>query len=212
MNGSAPRFIIGGGPDETIDRHPELRPMSIHDLEISDEPSHPFPDAGVRAGIPGAGGARAPGQRPGQGVKKLTRAEFDAMMTTLSNWGRWGKDDQLGALNLITPEKRRQAAALVREGVSVSMAHLAIKEPMDGSPAFVHRMVAIPKRGDDISSAGDEYSVQYHGFTQTHLDGLCHLAYRGKMYNGFAQEEVTAPGPASSGSRCSGTASSPDAC
>src|SRR5438105_1582871 len=75
---------------------------------------------------------------PTQGIKKLTRAEFDDLMTKLSNWGRWGKDDQLGALNLITPEKRRQAAALVQEGISLSMARLAIKEPMDGSPAFVH--------------------------------------------------------------------------
>src|SRR5262249_6532879 len=121
-------------------------------------------------------------------------AEFDAMMTTLSNWGRWGKDDQLGALNLITPEKRRQATALVQEGVSLSLAHPAVKVPMDSSPPFVHRMVGLPRRGETFSGAGDEYSVQYHGFTQTHLDGLCHLAYRGKMYNGFAQDEVTPSG------------------
>ncbi|MFI5458349.1 MAG: cyclase family protein [Isosphaerales bacterium] len=135
-----------------------------------------------------------PAGAPGQGLKKLTRADFDTLMTTLSNWGRWGKDDQRGALNLITPEKRKQAAALVREGVSFSLARLAIKEPVDGSPAFNHKMVVLPQRGQDIGSAGDEYSVRYHGFTQTHLDGLCHLAYRGKMYNGFSQDEVTARG------------------
>jgi kynurenine formamidase len=131
---------------------------------------------------------------PAQEVKRLTRAEFDALMTRLSNWGRWGPDDQLGALNLITPEKRRQAAALVQEGVSVSLARPAIKESVDDSPAFVHRMIQLPTRGGEISSAGDEYSVRYHGFTQTHLDGLCHLVYRGKMYNGFAQDHVTATG------------------
>ena len=38
------------------------------------------------------------------------------MMTTLSNWGRWGREDQMGTLNLITPKKRKQAAALVQEG------------------------------------------------------------------------------------------------
>jgi kynurenine formamidase len=95
---------------------------------------------------------------------------------------------------LITPEKRRQAAALVQEGVTVSLARLAIKEPADGSPPFVHKMVELPRREGDISSAADEYSVQYHGFTQTHLDGLCHLVYRGKMYNGFTQDEVTQGG------------------
>ena len=38
-----------------------------------------------------------------------------------NNWGRWGDDDQLGAINLITPEKRVQAAGLVKSGRSVSL-------------------------------------------------------------------------------------------
>jgi hypothetical protein len=42
-------------------------------------------------------------------------------MTELSNWGRWGKDDQLGALNLITAEKRRQAMALAKSGTVISL-------------------------------------------------------------------------------------------
>ena len=41
----------------------------------------------------------------------------------LSNWGRWGKDDTLGTLNLITPEKRLQASALVKEGLTVSCSY-----------------------------------------------------------------------------------------
>ena len=55
--------------------------------------------------------------------QKLTKADIDRMMTQLSNWGRWGKDDQLGTLNLITPTKRKEAAALVKEGFAVSLAH-----------------------------------------------------------------------------------------
>jgi kynurenine formamidase len=137
------------------------------------------------------GGADEPRQeRP----KELTRADIDEMMTSLSNWGRWGKDDQRGALNLITAEKRKQAVALVKDGVTVSLARTAIKEELDSSPAFIHRMVALPKEGQEIASAADEYSVRYHGFTQTHLDGLCHLMYKGKMYNGFSQKEVTEKG------------------
>ncbi len=135
------------------------------------------------------------GERPRpEARKKLVKADIDAMMTSLSNWGRWGKDDQRGALNLITPEKRKQAAALVQDGVVVSLARPVIKEPLDSSSAFVQRMVTMPKEGAEITSSGDEYSVQYHGFTQTHLDGLCHLAYKGKLYNGFSQKEVTAKG------------------
>src|SRR5712671_5726148 len=53
---------------------------------------------------------------------QVTKAEYDRWKTELSNWGRWGKDDQMGALNLITPAKRKQAAALVRDGVTVSLA------------------------------------------------------------------------------------------
>jgi kynurenine formamidase len=115
-------------------------------------------------------------------------------MNSLSNWGRWGKEDQKGALNLITAEKRKEAAALVTEGTSISLAHLAVKEAVDLSPAFKHQMIEIPRAGQDFASAADEYSVAYHGFTQTHLDGLCHLIYRGKMYNGFSRDSLTASG------------------
>jgi hypothetical protein len=43
-------------------------------------------------------------------------AEFDELFRQVSNWGRWGKDDQLGSANLVTEAKRKQAAALVRVG------------------------------------------------------------------------------------------------
>ena len=120
----------------------------------------------------------------------LVKKDVDAMMTRLSNWGRWGKDDQKGALNLITTQKRRQAATLVKAGISVSLAHEVIKTAQDHSPAFEHRMV-VTGTDPQSTSAGDAYSVQYHGYTQTHLDALCHIFFEGKMYNGFPQGEVT---------------------
>src|SRR6202795_2058080 len=52
----------------------------------------------------------------------VTAAEYERWKKDLSNWGRWGKDDQIGALNLITPAKRKQAAALVKDGFTVSLA------------------------------------------------------------------------------------------
>src|SRR5204863_2954950 len=52
----------------------------------------------------------------------VTQAEYDRWQTELTNWGRWGKDDEMGALNLITSAKRKAAAALVKEGFSVSLA------------------------------------------------------------------------------------------
>jgi hypothetical protein len=73
----------------------------------------------------------------------LGKADIDKMMTDLSNWGRWGKDDQIGTVNLITPAKRKHAASLVREGVCVSMAHEQSTEKLPDNPApLVHVMTA----------------------------------------------------------------------
>src|SRR6187549_2034972 len=72
---------------------------------------------------------------------KLTKADIDRWMTELSNWGRWGKEDELGAMNLITPAKRKQAAALVKEGVSVSLSRSTEKEKaVDVQSPFGHVM------------------------------------------------------------------------
>ncbi len=126
--------------------------------------------------------------------RTLVKEDIDEMMTTLSNWGRWGKEDELGTLNLITPEKRRQAAALVKDGVAVSMAREVLKVRDAGDTGFAHKMITTGLADDEIGSAGDEYRIKYHGFTLTHMDGLCHLFYKGKMYNGFSQREVTENG------------------
>jgi kynurenine formamidase len=123
----------------------------------------------------------------------MTGQQVDELLASISNWGRWGKDDQLGALNLITPEKRRRAAQLVKEGVSVSLAHNALTTKVDNSPEFQHRMIGTGQQKNS-DSASDSYAVQYHGYTQTHLDALCHLFYKGKMYNGIPQTAVSASG------------------
>lgn len=126
--------------------------------------------------------------------RDLVKEDIEQMMVSLSNWDRWGKDDQLGALNLITPEKRTQAAALVKDGIPLSLAHNVIKGEIDGPAGFTHTMLQTGVKEGDISSSGDEYRVRYHGFSQTHMDALCHLFYKGKMYNGFSQKDVTEKG------------------
>ena len=121
---------------------------------------------------------------------KMTKADVERQIKELSNWGRWGKDDQLGALNLITPQKRIEAAKLVRNGVSVSMFRDVVKQEAPDNPSpFEHRMINFG-RGTDGQWASDNYSVNYHGFAHTHMDSLCHLFYKGKMYNGFSREQV----------------------
>ena len=56
----------------------------------------------------------------------ISNAEFDRWMSEKSNWGRWGKDDQLGTLNLITDAKRKQALSLAKEGITVSLEHTKV--------------------------------------------------------------------------------------
>lgn len=133
-------------------------------------------------------------QNPATPNQLRNRQDFDRWMTELSNWGRWGQDDQLGALNLVTPAKRKQALALVRDGVSVSLSRQAEKERAadNGSP-FQHSMDSTGINNGGFA-CGDTYKVSYHGMAHTHLDSLCHMFHQGKMYNGFAQTNVTAQG------------------
>ena len=130
----------------------------------------------------------------GQADRNLTKADIDHWMTSLSNWGRWGKDDQKGAVNLITTAKRKAAAALVRDGISVSLSRIAdTVESADNRSPFVHKMTATGATGN-ADYALDTYTVSYHGWAHTHMDSLCHMFYQGKMFNGFSRQEVTQRG------------------
>src|SRR5688572_11356417 len=70
-----------------------------------------------------------PPQRAAASESRFTNEDLDRWMTKLSNWGRWGSNDQVGAARLMTPAKRREAAALVTEGVSVSMSRRITPSP-----------------------------------------------------------------------------------
>jgi kynurenine formamidase len=109
--------------------------------------------------------------------------ELDAMIKANSNWGRWGKDDQRGASNLITDAKRKQAASLVKTGIAVSLAHNPLTEKADDNPQpFQHTM--------NKGFTTDTYQVSYHGYAHSHLDALCHFSYKDQTYNGFPRSEV----------------------
>jgi kynurenine formamidase len=107
----------------------------------------------------------------------VTVEEYERWKKDLSNWGRWGKDDQIGALNLITPEKRKQAAGLVKEGYSVSLASDADTVPaVDNAFPYDVKMLGI---------GNDQIAIRYHGITHTHLDSLAHINDNGVFYNGY---------------------------
>jgi kynurenine formamidase len=123
----------------------------------------------------------------------VSQAQFDSWKTELSNWGRWGADDQKGTMNLITPAKRKQAAGLVKEGLAVSLARDANTEKsIDNAQPYEDVMTNISATG-----SGDKITVSFHGYAHTHWDGLAHHFLNGRMYNGYPQKEfVTMEGMA----------------
>ena len=124
----------------------------------------------------------------------LADADMLGYMESLSNWGRWGPEDQLGALNYITPKMRAEAAALVREGhvVSISLPLATAPGPHNPRPAL-HFMIATGEQ-QGASSSTDFFGVAYHGIATSHIDALCHIFWRGTMYNGFPASEVRPDG------------------
>lgn len=115
--------------------------------------------------------------------RTVTEAEYERWKTELTNWGRWGQDDQIGALNLITPAKRRQAAALVKEGFSVSLAgDVDTVQAVDNWYPYEHTMLTIGK---------DRIAVNYHGIAHSHLDSLAHINANGVFYNGYTPDPET---------------------
>src|SRR5215467_9128845 len=120
-------------------------------------------------------------------------ADFHRAMKELSNWGRWGDDDELGAANLITPAKRKQALALAKEGVAISLAHDVSQEKAADAPFILERTL------NDVTVTGTtdryQYTGSYHGVVESHLDSLdCHVMYEGKGYNGRSMADVKAAG------------------
>lgn len=128
-----------------------------------------------------------------------SKTDFLRAMDELSNWGRWGDDDELGAANLITPETRKAAAALVTEGITVSLAHDVIQvEAIDASSILERTAYGITQeRGFDRLA----YTGSYHGTIHSHLDSIaCHIMWEGKSYNGYRMEDIEAAGACPQGS------------
>jgi kynurenine formamidase len=114
-----------------------------------------------------------------------------AFHETLSNWGRWGDEDQLGALNLITPEVTAAAAAMVRTGRTVSCARaLNTQASVDNPTPVAHHMIGTFTEG----WGADYVALAPHGFATSHIDALSHVFHEGKLFNGYSAETVTAHG------------------
>jgi kynurenine formamidase len=127
--------------------------------------------------------------------KAYLRVLFDAV----SNWGRWGAEDQLGTLNLIGRDQRLRGARTVTEGRTVSMAHrleaLPRSETVESSERGITARLDLHNHGGGVPNSGfgftdDQLDIAVHGANQTHLDALCHIFFDGKMYNGRTKDDV----------------------
>ena len=101
----------------------------------------------------------------------FSQEKLDQWMEEVSNWGRWGDDDQLGTLNLITPQVRKEAATLVQTGQSVSLAMDLDTDPgLNNSQPLQHTFTRMGQW------TMDTYSISYHGYAHSHLDAQRHIA------------------------------------
>ncbi|MYW90905.1 cyclase family protein [Amycolatopsis rubida] len=118
-----------------------------------------------------------------------------------SNWGRWGADDELGTLNLITDEVRERAAREVRTGRSVSLAVPIQPAPVLSGPFPPRTAEESPVQqlmlytGSPAIAYADALTVTNHHPLSTHLDALAHIPQDGQVYPGRpANESVTMGG------------------
>ena len=124
----------------------------------------------------------------------VTAEAFDELFESLKTWGQWGPDDELGALNYLTPVKVAEAARLVRSGRQVSMAVPVNSAAGPDNPRPAERFIC-QGHDHDVGSGGVTFATDYlglafHGDCHTHMDALCHVAYRGHVYNGRPASEV----------------------
>jgi kynurenine formamidase len=129
---------------------------------------------------------------------EVSKAEFRALFQAVSNWGRWGEDDELGTLNELTADRIVAAADLVRSGETVTLSHpLDTEKRLDNPEPAVHRMTLLPDV--DVGSGTlrftmDYIGADYHHDTHSHIDALCHVAFDGALYNGKPSLSLTREG------------------
>jgi kynurenine formamidase len=124
---------------------------------------------------------------------ELTSAQVVGYMSELSNWGRWGDDDQLGTLNFISASGIASAAGTVTEGLRISCGRsLSPRAASLSGASFLHHMLSTgreaPAKG--VHEAYDWVGMSIHGSAFTHLDSHGHVFWDGKQYNGRGPESV----------------------
>lgn len=133
---------------------------------------------------------QVPASRRGRVSTHGSVSQIEEWFNKLNNWGRWGWDDELGTLNLITTECRQQAVSRVVDGVCVSCARTIDFEFGDRQTPDAPKLAMLDsaKRGEPgpptrHASAMERIELVFHGYSITHLDSLAHYFWDGRMYN-----------------------------
>lgn len=129
----------------------------------------------------------------------VSAAEFAELFESVSSWGRWGENDQRGALNLLDPTRVVAASRLVRDGTIVTLSlPMNTKAAADNPEPAVHYMTTTPegRPGSGLEFAKDFVGADYHNDGHTHIDAFCHVIYEGSLYNGAPATSVTEDGAA----------------
>ena len=104
-----------------------------------------------------------------------TEAELKAYLEKRSNWGRWGDDDELGTVNLITPDKRLQAAGLIKSGRVVSLARQLRTDSSPSNPRPVsyglRALYARPAGRPSTTSASTSTATRRRIWTRSATSG-----------------------------------------
>ena len=129
-----------------------------------------------------------------------TEGDVLGYFDTLSNWGRWGDDDELGTLNHITDDVRLAASRAVRHGRSVSCAwEIAVPGEMERSTTTCPCAADMPGAENMPARfhadrhwgfSSEQVGIMFHGNTVTHVDSPCHIFWDGTMYNGRSHSLV----------------------
>ena len=133
------------------------------------------------------------------GPPVLSAAEFSALYWRLQRASDWGPADRRGALNHLTQARVLAAASEVRLGRTATLAApIESRMSLDNPEPAVHEMIS--PAGDQadpggLSFAMDRLAMNVHGDADSHIDALCHVIYRARLYNGIAADTVTAAGP-----------------
>jgi len=130
--------------------------------------------------------------------------ELIEWIDSLSNWGKWGKEDNFGTMNFVTPEVKLEALKEVKEGLTVSCSrNVEFFSLSEDTVIQSTRYMLETGEGRDQEdetcnvigktrkSAKEQISMMFHGYTITHLDSFSHIFWKGKMYNGRSASSVT---------------------